>query len=132
MIVNEPKSYRHNDENMLPMINIVFLLLIFFMLAGAISAADRFKIKPTEVAAAEQTLAGNSVLLLGRNGRLAIGAEELTLIQLTARFKAVEKPLEQALQLKVDADTPSATLFDVLRALNAAGVEKVRLLATSK
>lgn len=36
VLLQQKKTRQHNDSNMIPMINIVFLLLIFFMIAGQI------------------------------------------------------------------------------------------------
>ena len=42
----EPPRPRNEDERILPLINVVFLLLIFFMLAGRLSASDPFQVEP--------------------------------------------------------------------------------------
>ncbi|MCG8693196.1 MAG: biopolymer transporter ExbD, partial [Minwuiales bacterium] len=39
-------SRRSDDDRILPLINVVFLLLIFFMLAGRLSAGDPFRVDP--------------------------------------------------------------------------------------
>ena len=49
-----------SEENILPLTNIVFLLLIFFMLAGRLSAADPFRIdlpvSASQAEASERTI----------------------------------------------------------------------------
>ena len=40
MFRSQPRSGRSEDDRILPLINVVFLLLIFFMLAGKLSASD--------------------------------------------------------------------------------------------
>ena len=133
MIIPEAKGYNHSDENLLPMINIVFLLLIFFMVAGAITAADRFSVTPPESSDGTKTTAENELILLDKLGQLAIGQDVITLDELVQRAAlSVDDEDAPLLQIKTDAETPSAELFKVLQALNAAGIKKVRLLATSK
>ena len=46
MHIQEQQSKREL-ENLLPLVNVVFLLLIFFMVAGAFSSPELFTIKPT-------------------------------------------------------------------------------------
>ena len=44
--INPPRAQRPSEENVLPLINIVFLLLIFFMIAGALSVTAPFELDP--------------------------------------------------------------------------------------
>ena len=40
------KARSGNDDNVIPLINIVFLMLIFFMLAGQITSTDLLNVMP--------------------------------------------------------------------------------------
>ena len=42
----EPPRPRNDEERILPLVNVVLLLLIFFMLAGRLAASDPFEIAP--------------------------------------------------------------------------------------
>lgn len=59
-------------ENVLPLINVVFLLLVFFMVAGALERADIYDVEPPQSASEAETDAGENVLLMASDGRLAL------------------------------------------------------------
>ena len=49
MIVPPPKRPRSTEDNILPLINVVFLLLIFFMLAGVLTQSPPFSLTPPRI-----------------------------------------------------------------------------------
>ena len=52
MQFRRPTRKPDSEERVLPLINVVFLLLIFFMLAGRLSEAELFEVTPPESAGA--------------------------------------------------------------------------------
>lgn len=134
MHLPEPER-RELGENLVPLINIVFLLLIFFMVAGAIQAFEALDVTPPESTADAPPTDGD-VLLVAADGRLALGERifdrsELA-DQLAERDASTETDGEvvdtSILRVKADADTPSGTLLDVLEALREAGLDRVLLV----
>lgn len=115
---------------MVPMINFVFLLLIFFLLAGRLAPADPLGVTPPRSDVA--TRAGEApaaALLLAADGRLALGADLIDAAELPAHMRAWQvthgnRPLE----LKADAGADATNLIAVLQTLRDAGVVEVRLL----
>lgn len=96
-------------ESIIPMINVVFLLLIFFLLTAQIAPSPPFELIPPE-SRAEQPSAARDVLYLSAEGVLAFNE---------ARGDAVWPALTQwqgngPLELHADAETPAA---DMVRAL---------------
>ncbi|HRV61667.1 ExbD/TolR family protein [Albidovulum sp.] len=61
---------RRDSQALLPMINVVFLLVIFFLLAGRMQPADPLTITPPEVAAGVPGQ-GQFTLMVGASGQLA-------------------------------------------------------------
>jgi len=134
VIVPEPRRQPSTDENVLPLINIVFLLLIFFMLAGAVSATAPFPLEPPTTRAAESTSAPQSGIAIAGDGRLAFGGEK---IELEGLVDAVEAWREDAgadaiLSVRADAGARSSRLLEVLGRLRAADVDEIRLLSTGE
>ncbi len=121
---------REQAENVIPLINIVFLLLIFFMLAGVLTRPDVFDVQPPESRQGQQTdLPDEGVILLGADGRLAFADQELTLEGLedeVARWLADEP--DRRLTLKADADVSADRLLDVMDRLRDAGADRLMLL----
>ncbi|MCP1673163.1 biopolymer transport protein ExbD [Natronocella acetinitrilica] len=121
---------REQGENVIPLINIVFLLLIFFMLAGALTATDPFDVEPPETRdgrEAERTEDG--MILLAADGRLAFEGEELAAEDLTMRLQerlaGAEPP---PIKLKADADVSAEAVLDLMDLLRDVGLERLVLL----
>ncbi len=126
---------REQGENVIPLINIVFLLLVFFMLAGTLSAPDPFDVEPPEsLEGVETAQPEEGVILLAADGRLALDGVELQLEQLTRRVEAwlAEESTEPvAVTVKADADVPAHRLLDLMDALRDAGLQRLTLLSTA-
>jgi biopolymer transport protein ExbD len=66
-----PRRRLDEDERILPLINVVFLLLVFFMVAGRLTAGDPFPIDPPE-SASEGSPPEGRLIAFGPNGELAL------------------------------------------------------------
>jgi len=131
VIVPVPRAQRPSEENVLPLINIVFLLLIFFMIAGALSATAPFELEPPRADSAVATGPPRGGIALAADGRVAIEGERIAIEQLAERARAWQQAGEHDLPLAVRADggARSRDLLAVINALREAGIERIRLLA---
>ncbi|TXH03832.1 MAG: biopolymer transporter ExbD [Nevskiaceae bacterium] len=118
------------DIDMVPMINFAFLLLIFFMLAGTFTTAERTPVTPPHSRIAAPADPSGDVLLLTADGRAGFGGALLPESALPPRIAAwrAQHP-GQPLRLKADASVDAARVVRVLQTLRAAGVERVAILA---
>ncbi len=120
---------RDEDERVLPLVNIVFLLLIFFMVAGRLAATDPFTVEPARSAAEGEAPPEPPLILLAADGRLALDGTEM---DETALIEAVAARIvaggQTAAQLKADGGAEAAALVSLLSKLKAAGVETALLL----
>lgn len=118
-------------EGTLPLINVVFLLLIFFMVAGALERLDAFPVEAPRADAGEAAPPEEEVVLIGADGRLAFGteifpsAEALAGRVARARGGGEQRPLT----VKADAGAEAAAVVEILHGLRAAGIRRVMLLA---
>ncbi len=122
-----PKRRRDSDDNVLPLINIVFLLLIFFMVAGALHARPPFDATPPGTEHADDSQPGNAILAVSADGDLALGGkpiEAAALPDALARRDSEDEPL----QVQAHRDLRATTLQDLLSDLRRAGVAEVHLL----
>src|SRR5690606_15298132 len=71
----QPPRPRSDEERILPLINIVFLLLIFFMVAGKFAATDPLEIDPPQSALESEAGPRELLVLLDAEGRLALDGE---------------------------------------------------------
>lgn len=115
-----PIRPRPPRESVVPMINVVFLLLIFFLMTAQITAPDPVEVTPPTVAMADGAVPdGAAVLWLGPEGDLL--TVDGTFPDLTA--------LGVEVTLRADADAPAAALARALRDLGQGGVRSVTLVA---
>lgn len=129
MKLNDVRRQRDEDENLIPLINIVFLLLIFFMLAGSFSRPELFDVVPPRSLSLATVDEQEMELLFSIDGRLAIGERELNkqeLSRLISERLSAQPGLQ--VQLKADGRLAAELVIDVMDILRAAGVEKLTLL----
>lgn len=112
---------------MLPLINIVFLLLIFFMLAGVLAQNPPFRLHPPKTAQTEaSSRLDRRVLAVAADGRLAIAGET---VQRDALAEALaDWPEDKALQIRADGKLKANELTGLFEALRRAGIREVDLL----
>lgn len=112
------------------MINIVFLLLVFFMLAGALEVHHLFEIDPLEARTGDAAERPEAVVIVDRQGRLAFEGRERDRDGLRRALAArlADRP-ETVIHLKADGRTSTPEVVEVLEVMRAAGVERLVLLA---
>lgn len=125
----EERRPDNSENSILPLINVVFLLLIFFMVAGSLSITDPFEvIAPNSLSEGvheEQTL----LLLLGKEGQLALQGQTMPEAQLLDRVKQhIAADPNTRVQLKADAALAGNHVVLFLEKLQEAGVEKLLLM----
>lgn len=120
---------RNTEENVLPLINVVFLLLIFFMLAGAMTAADPFEVEPPKTKNAVADEIQPKLVVISAEGRYALQGKEVgrdELLAMAADWARQEEP--PPVRIKADGRLPADDLIELLGGLGAAGLEQVKLL----
>ncbi len=120
---------RNDEERVLPLINVVFLLLIFFMVAGRLAPSDPFPIEPPPTANGEAAEVRDMLVLVAADGRLALDGEVLAEAALEAAVAG--RLAEQAateVRLKADGGAEAVRVVEVMELLRDAGVEGLRLL----
>lgn len=112
------------------MINVVFLLLIYFMLTGQLSALDPFDVQPPETVSEGGAEAGDLLLLVGQYGRVAIDGQDVPREQLPDVL-AARLAGTSGLTIRVKADGRAAALqvVEVMQMVREAGATSLQLLA---
>ena len=114
------------QEPMLPLINIVFLLLIFFMIAGSLQKLGPFEVAPPASHTAEARPEDTIVLWLGKSGEIGINDLKGGLDRLSSMLPVdyIGRPVE----IRADRDTEGAKVVALLKRLQELGVDKVQLM----
>lgn len=136
-----------SDDGLIPMINIVFLLLVFFMVAGAIRPVEPLDITPPESARTGDQNATHVVHLamdgsLAFDGRVVSEPEfEQAVSRLLASNELAERDDDEStasntltqrpiLALRADGQVTFERLRKVINVLKEVGVSDVELLTT--
>ncbi len=120
---------RRARVSLTPLINVVFLLMIFFMLAGRIAATDPFPVEPPRSAAAGQIDSKETVVLLGADGTLALDGQVMDEDAFAAAVAdRVKADGASAFRFKADGKAEATRVVAIMETLREAGVEKLRLL----
>lgn len=121
---------RNSDEGIIPLINVVFLLLIFFMLAGKLSQIDPFTVTPPDSASESPPDGSALTVLVGSDGRIAFDGKPVKLEELAALLTGRDGKEAAVLRLKADQQAEADRVIEVMESLRAAGIEKLSLLTT--
>jgi len=114
---------RPRGESIVPMINVVFLLLIFFLMTSRLARPEPFEVTPPE-AGLDTEAKAEAVLFIDAEGRMHFdGAEGEAAV---ARLAAASTDT-RAVQLRADARLEAAALARILRQLAAAGLSRAEL-----
>ncbi|MCE0504016.1 biopolymer transporter ExbD [Roseivivax sp. GX 12232] len=129
----EPPLRRRTSENLVPMINVVFLLLIFFLMTARIAPPEPFEVTPPEVAEGAEA-EGVLTLYLSGEGELAFrearGEAALAALE-EARAEACPAPCAEGgpeVLLRADRGLPATRLAEVMGELGAIGLARVELV----
>ncbi|KMK67007.1 biopolymer transporter ExbD [Puniceibacterium sp. IMCC21224] len=132
---------RRTGENILPMINVVFLLLIFFLISARLTPPEPFPVTPPESQADGDT-EGTLQLFLAADARLGFReheGEEAVMAALSAELEVMcaelgcETPADRPpLQLRADAMVPGSELARLMPVLGGLGFGRVELVVVSQ
>lgn len=125
-----PPTEEHRTElSVVPLVNVVFLLLVFFMLAGQISSPEPLDVQPPRSISDQEATEEGVNVLLTRDGQVALEHVVVSESELTERVAAIlaERPAA-AFQVKADARVDAVRMIRIMEGLRAAGVEQLTLL----
>ncbi|AHD02035.1 ExbD/TolR family protein [Leisingera methylohalidivorans] len=114
---------RRTAEPILPMINVVFLLLIFFLLSSQIAPRAPFTVVPPKLETGEAAASG-AILFMAADGQLhfsgAKGGDALAAVIAQAGGR-------RRLSLRADAAVPAREVASLISRLRDTGITSVTL-----
>ena len=121
------------DGPILPLINIVFLLLIFFMLAGRFAATDPFDLEPPQSISKAGDDPDLIIVQFGQGGEVAIDGEIIAIEELDraleVRFSA-EPP--RGVRIKAHGVAAAPDVIELITRLGDAGVKDLKLMTVAR
>lgn len=110
------------EISLIPLINVVFLLLIFFLVAGSLDRFEVLKVDPPVASAGEEINQGPVIIVLGRYDELLVDDELLMPEELPAAItKRLKVNPDRLITVKADARMKADRLIEVLDEINEAG-----------
>lgn len=123
------QEHEEETDTVLPLINVVFLLLIFFIMTGALHAVDYFNVNPPSSSSEFPGSLDDTVILVSGDGRVAIDNKEVDEIDL--QLSVSDKLTANAgtlFYIKADGRVDAARVVEVMELIEAVGVRRVMLL----
>jgi len=129
MIEFDEEPPRRHFETLVPLINVVFLLLIFFLLAGTMTPAENVAVSLPEGTLNDREQDVPTTLIVEADGFVWLG-ERVMDAKLSGAM--VEKHLKDTntkrVAIKADADAPAEAVLQLMEGLREAGVEQVTIM----
>ncbi len=116
-----------NDDGILPLINIVFLLLIFFLLAAHIAPPEPADITPPISAATPDAPARPAILHIAADGGVSHNGVPVQDLMATVTSIASSAP-DAPVTIRADQGAPAASVLRAARALRMARVAESQLV----
>jgi len=128
----KPEHREEIDLNLTPLIDVVFLLLIFFMVSTTFEQQSRLKVELPEASAqATKQKAGTVVIGIDAKGRFFINDRQLVNTQFKtlkmALMKTVGDNKDVPLVLKADAKTPHQAVVMAMDAAAQLGLTRLSI-----
>ncbi|MBO0345607.1 ExbD/TolR family protein [Roseibium limicola] len=107
---------REPPENTIPLINVVFLMLIFFLFAGSVARDDARQVEPPEDISEDENIRSTGAMILTFDGLLLSQDQETTVADFVAAH-AVSDLADEPLKIAADGNLPADRLEEVLAQL---------------
>ncbi len=130
--------HRDTDEevhiNLTPLIDVVFLLLIFFMVSTTFDTTSQLKIRLPEASQDEALIPPQKLnLLIDADGRFYLNSRELTDSKAATLRAALEQAMAQRMLpivIQSDADSPVQSLVTAMDVVGQMGLTQVSIATT--
>lgn len=117
------------EPDLTSLINIVFLILIFFIVAGTLRPFSARDIELVKVAKDAANTAMPSRLIIRQDGSIRLGGKDVSPLELVGAVPPgwKQKP-GQPLTVVVDGRAPGRRVLEVSRALQALGIKDISVM----
>ena len=118
---------RRQPENTIALINVVFLMLIFFLIAGTLAPSPDREVDL--VSLADMEAAGPpDMLFVRRDGSTTWGGEPVSPLEAQAKWMQTGNGAPRPFRVAVDRELPALRLLEVIGEIRAAGIEDIVLV----
>ena len=122
---------REPQETVVALIDVVFFLLIFFMLVGRLDATAPFSVTPPQGTTGTDLPAGGITLSLSPDGALALDGASVSRTALDAAVRArLQTAPDLLIRINADQSTDLAHVLPLITGLEALGAKDVAIIVT--
>ena len=127
-ILNKNKKL-NKKPNLVPLINIVFLLLIFFMLSGTIAKKDFFHVEPPSSYTGADAESPELTILISDKNEISYDEVFISKIELKNILSNLKKThnIEEVL-IKAGENSNAGNLSEVIKIIRSAGIERAAIV----
>jgi len=118
---------RSRPENTIALINVVFLLLIFFLVAGTLTAPADEEVDLVRLSS-EGAATPPDMLFVRADGSLTWQGTGALAETIVAEWKAATLGADRPLRIAVDRELPAANLVETIAVLRKAGAGRMVLI----
>lgn len=133
MRIAAPKQVSRSEFSVIPLANIVFLLLIFFIWFGRITSAGPLAIELPHSAGGQSSTGDGTRILLAGDGRIAMHGRVVSPSELHEMIsQALANNPSTKIRLETDANANARQMIEVIEILRRSGVERLSLLTVQR
>jgi len=125
------KYQSKKNINMVPLINIVFLLLVFFMLAGSIKNEEKIEYEPPESNTSQSLNKIEPYILISSNNKYFYFDEEVSIDTLKIELAKIAKNNVNKIFIKSDKNALSKNLIKIISLARQSGIEKAAIVTVN-
>lgn len=129
----QPEKKRQMFDPILPLINIVFLLLVFVMMMSRVEGMDGYDVTPPVSTSDNPAGSRETLLVLTKEGHVKLDGVEMetTALRQYARDLKRDHP-DEIVKIKADAKVDATQLITLMENLRIGGVENLVLLTEKR
>ncbi len=124
------KAEEESEVNMTPMLDVVFIMLIFFIVTASFVKESGIEVNRPDAATAEKKERGNILVAISETGQIWIDKRQVDPRALRANIERLHAENPQgAVIIQADEESKNKLLVQVMDAARLAGVDNVSLAA---
>lgn len=125
-----PETEDDTDINMTPMLDVIFILLIFFVVTTSFVKEAGIEVSRPKAATASHQEQASIVVAIDRNGEIWVDKRRIEMGAVTSNVERlhIENP-QSAVLVMADRASKNGVLVEVLDRIRRAGVEKIAIVA---
>jgi biopolymer transport protein ExbD len=126
-----PKEEEDNELNLTPMLDVVFILLIFFIVTTSFIKETGIDVNRPSATTAEKKPQGNILIAINANGNIWIDNREIDIRAVRANIQVLKAryPLSSVI-IQSDQNASTGKLVKVMDQVRLAGVQNISIAAS--